>query len=55
MIFSSLIAGAQNRLAKRREYNRLVAEIEGLSSRDLVDMRADRSEMLYHARRKVYG
>jgi hypothetical protein len=55
MIFSSLVARTQGHLAKRRQYNRLVAEIEGLSPRDLADLRADRSEMLYHAYKKVYG
>ena len=55
MIFSSLVASTQNRLAKRRHYNRLVAEIESLSPRDLSDLRADRSEMLFHAYKNVYG
>ena len=54
-IFSSLISRVQARLAKRREYKRLVAEIEGFSPRDLADIRADRSEMLSYAYKKIYG
>jgi len=55
MIFSNILARTQGRLAKRAKYRRLVAEIESLSSRDLVDLRADRSEMLYQAYRSIYG
>lgn len=55
MIFSNLVAKTQKQIAKRKQYNRLVAEIESLSPRDLSDLRADRSEMLYHAYRRVYG
>jgi hypothetical protein len=55
MIFSNLVASTQSRLAKRRHYNRLVAEIESLSPRDLSDLRADRGEMLFHAYKNVYG
>jgi hypothetical protein len=55
MIFSSIISRAADRLAKRRRYNRMVDEIESLSSRDLADIRGDKTEMLRHARRQVYG
>ena len=55
MIFSNLLSRTQDHLAKRRQYKRLVAEIEALSPRDLTDMRADRREMLYHAYKNVYG
>jgi Mg/Co/Ni transporter MgtE len=55
MIFSTIVARTQDRLAKRAKYRRLVAEIESMSNRDLVDLRADRSEMLYQAYRSVYG
>lgn len=55
MVFSNIVSRAQDRLAKRARYRRLVAEIESLSNRDLVDLRADRSEMLYQAYRSVYG
>ena len=55
MIFASLVSRIQQRLDKRRRYRRLVAEIESLSSRDLADLRADRTEMLRHAYAQVYG
>lgn len=55
MIFNNIISYTRDRLAKRSRYNRMVAEIHGLSSRDLADLRADRSEMLYSAYRDVYG
>lgn len=55
MVFSNFIVRAQDRLAKRARYRRLVSEIESLSNRDLVDLRADRGEMLYQAYRSVYG
>lgn len=49
--FSNFI---RDRRAKRAHYNRLVAEIQGLSERDLVDLRADRDDMLRHAYHEVY-
>lgn len=55
MIFSNIVARTQDRLSKRAKYRRLVAEIESMSTRDLVDLRADRSEMLHQAYRSVYG
>ncbi|WP_192246432.1 hypothetical protein [Mesorhizobium silamurunense] len=55
MIFDNLVSRARNNIAKRRHYNRLVAEIENLSSRDLADLRADRSEMLYQIHKQIYG
>jgi len=55
MIFDNLVARARTGIAKRRHYNRLVAEIENLSSRDLADLRADRSEMLYQIHKQIYG
>jgi hypothetical protein len=55
MIFSNLVKHARSRLEKRVRYSRLVAEIEGLTSRDLADMGADRGDMLRHAYRDVYG
>ncbi|MEW9805973.1 hypothetical protein [Mesorhizobium marinum] len=51
----NLITYAQHRIEKRREYNRLAAEIASLSQRDLADLRADRGEMLRHVYNKVYG
>ncbi|RWO01077.1 hypothetical protein [Mesorhizobium sp.] len=55
MILDSLMSRARNSIAKRRQYNRLIAEIDSFSSRDLADMRADRSEMLYQVHKQVYG
>lgn len=54
-MFDNLVSRARASIAKRRQYNRLVAEIENLSGRDLADLRADRSEMLYQIRKQVYG
>lgn len=55
MIFQNLVARAHDRLEKRRQYQRLVGEIEGLTDRDLSDIRGDRSDMLRAAYRQVYG
>ncbi|AZO65396.1 MAG: hypothetical protein E5Y88_18050 [Mesorhizobium sp.] len=55
MILDSLMSRARATIAKRRQYNRLVAEIDSFSSRDLADMRADRSEMLYQVHKQIYG
>jgi hypothetical protein len=51
----NLISYAQNRISKRRQYNRIADEIASLSQRDLADLRADRGEMLRHAYQKIYG
>jgi len=40
-MFDNLVSRARASIAKRRQYNRLVAEIENLSGRDLADLRAD--------------
>jgi hypothetical protein len=55
MILASIVARLQGYLAKRRQYSRLVADIQSLSHRDLVDMRGDRTEMLRAAYQQVYG
>jgi len=55
MIIDSLMTRARASIAKRKNYNRLVAEIDSFSSRDLADMRADRSEMLYQVHKQIYG
>jgi hypothetical protein len=55
MILDSLMSRARTSIAKRRQYNRLIAEIDSFSSRDLADMRADRSEMLYQVHKQIYG
>ncbi|BCG92081.1 hypothetical protein [Mesorhizobium sp. 131-2-1] len=55
MIIDSLMTRARASIAKRKQYNRLVAEIDSFSTRDLADMRADRSEMLYQIHKQIYG
>jgi hypothetical protein len=55
MIFNSLIKDARARLAKRKRYNQLVGEINSLTDRDLADMNGNRSEMLHHARKEIFG
>ncbi|HEV7255130.1 MAG TPA: hypothetical protein VGN97_18745 [Mesorhizobium sp.] len=52
---SRLVARVQERLEKRRRYNRLVNEILGMSARDLIDIRGDRGQMLRDAYREIYG
>jgi len=54
-MFNDLMNRARSSIAKRKHYNRLVAEIDSFSSRDLADMRADRSEMLYQIHKQIYG
>jgi uncharacterized protein YjiS (DUF1127 family) len=54
-MFSTLVKHAKARIDKRLRYNRLVAEIEGLTQRDLTDIGADRSEMLRQAHLDIYG
>jgi hypothetical protein len=55
MIFNDLITRTRNRIARRRRYNELVSEILSLSDRDLVDMNGNRTEMLHHVRKQIYG
>jgi hypothetical protein len=55
LLFASLIADLKVRLERRRTYRRKVAEIRDLSTRDLADLRADRSEMLHHLWLETYG
>ena len=54
-MIQNLISYAQDRISKRREFNRLANEIASLSQRDLADLRADRGEMLRHAYKNIYG
>jgi hypothetical protein len=55
MVFNSFIQGARAHLAKRKRYNQLVNEINGLTERDLADMNGNRSEMLHHVRKEIFG
>ncbi len=55
MTMSGIIAQIRDRLAKRAEFRRLVADINSLSVEELVDMRANRAEMIHRAYLKIYG
>lgn len=55
MIFRDLMNHARGRISRRLRYNRMVEEIQSLTSRDLADMGGDRGEMLRHAYLDVYG
>ncbi len=54
-MFDSIINRAKDRYAKRQRYNRIVAEIQGMSPRDLADINANRTDMLHSAYREIYG
>lgn len=54
-MIATLINNARSRLAKRMQYNRIVDEIQALTQRDLVDMGADRGDMLRRAYQDIYG
>ena len=54
-MIAALLNHARSRLAKRLEYNRVIDEIQALTNRDLVDMGADRSDMLLRAHQDFYG
>ena len=55
MSISRLIAYAQQRYAKHREYRRLIAEIESLTQKDLIEIGAFQSDLYKAAHREVYG
>jgi hypothetical protein len=55
MILSAFVDRARARIEKRRRYVRMVEEIQGLSHRDLADIRGNRDDMLRHAYLEVYG
>lgn len=55
MIIDSLLSRARDSIARRKRFNRMVAEVNALSSRDLADLRADRAQMLYDIRKEIYG
>lgn len=54
-MIKTLLSTLKTRAAKRRQYMRLIAEIESLNTRDLQELRADPSEMRYEAWTSVYG
>ena len=55
MPISRLIAYAQQRFAKHREYRRLIAEIDSLSQKDLIEIGAFQSDLYKAAHREVFG
>ena len=55
MSISSFVTYIQDRLEKRRAYKRLVAEIDALSQRDLIEMGAFQSDLYKAARQEVFG
>jgi len=55
MNFATVIAQIKGRLARQAEFRRVIGEINALSNADLIDMRADRAEMIHHAYREFYG
>ena len=55
MLLTTLIARLQDSLAKRARYLRLISEIESMTTRDLIDIRGDKSEMLANAHKQIYG
>ena len=54
-MFNRLLALAQDRLDRNRRYRQLIAEIDGLSNADLVELGAFQSDLYAAARRQVYG
>lgn len=54
-MFVSIVKNVRDRFEKRQRYNRLTAEILGMSERDLADINGNRTDMLRHAYREVYG
>jgi uncharacterized protein YjiS (DUF1127 family) len=54
-MLSEFIRRARRNIDRRHRYNQAIAEINALSARDLSDMRADRGEMLYRARKDILG
>lgn len=55
MSISRFIAYIKDRQAKRRAYNRLVAEIDALSQKDLIEIGAFQSDLYKAARSEVFG
>lgn len=54
-MFASVYKNVRSRIEKRQRYNRLAAEILGMTDRDLADINGNRTDMLLHAYREVYG
>jgi uncharacterized protein YjiS (DUF1127 family) len=54
-IMTAFISALRTTLAKRRAYNRAIAEIAQLNARELSDMGVDQSTLIAGARREIYG
>jgi hypothetical protein len=54
-MFASIVKNMRNRIEKRQRYNMLTSEILGMSDRDLADIKGNRTDMLRHAYREIYG
>ena len=52
---TAFISALRTALAKRRAYNRAIAEIAQLNARELSDMGVDQSTLIAGARREIYG
>ena len=55
MIFASKLARLRDQRARRSLYASLAAEIEAMSPRDLIDINANRDDLLRHAYNQVFG
>ncbi|MGE0501065.1 MAG: hypothetical protein AB7I79_05310 [Rhizobiaceae bacterium] len=55
MIFTEIVNRTRDRFARRRRYNRMIAEIESMTQRDLADINGNRADMMRHAWVEVYG
>jgi len=55
MPLQSIVSRVRTHLDKHRRYRHAVAEINALTTRDLADMRGNREEMLYWARKEILG
>ncbi len=53
MLFGHLIAYAQKRFEAHRRYRQAIAEIDGMSQKDLIEIGAFQSD-LYRAARREY-
>ena len=55
MIFSTILNRTRNRLARHRQYRKVIDEITALTDRDLADFNGNRGEMLRRAYSDFYG
>lgn len=55
MSLQNIVSRVRTRLDKQRRYRNAVSEINSLSLRDLADIRANRDDLLYWARKEFLG